>query len=288
MRHYHFYLEHSCSLFTGFVHLTEFSPEILVASPELKKLNDENINEYKNMSLRIPVKAGQQIGTAWSFGLLGVVTVDLNVTNKGYLKPQTYKSENWRVHSVPLFDYLVESLKSQVFAKNPKVAEPRGGKIDFDIDGKIVGSWFEEGTGGFRDDTKEPKQCGNFPCPYWDGHLALVYDYIDPTQLRVSVGHDWGLSGRTPFGVKGNRVDFKDIGISDQLVKYELVALRDVTREKGYDSQTALITVSDESRVVGTMLVQMVENQKIKVEIFSGKTKDQVANFTSRVRIYTR
>jgi len=289
LRHYHFYLEHSCTLFTGFVHLTEFTPQILAANTELKTLDGDTSGQFKTIAPRIPVKAGQQIGTAWSFGLLGWVTVDLTVTNKGYLNPESYrKAENWRIHSVAGLDYFTEPLKTQIMAKNPRTEEPRGGKIDFDIEGKLVGNWFQEGTGGLRDTSVEPKQCGNFPCPYWDGHIAFVYDYIDPAQLRISVGHDWGLSGKTPFGVKGNGPDFKDIGAPDGLVTYELVALKDVSREKGYDTQSALITVNDESRVLGTLLVQVVDANTIKVEIFPGKTKEQVSGFTNKALIYER
>lgn len=216
------------------------------------------------------------------------MTVDLNHTNKGYLNLESYKAENWRPHAVSLFDYLEEPLKSQIFAKSPRTAEPKGGKIDFDIEGKIVGSWFEKGSGGFRDETKDPGLCGNFPCPYWNGHLSLVYDFIDPTQLRVSVGHNWGLSGQTPFGVKGNQPDFKNIGQSDGLVKYELVGLKDVTKDKGYESNSSLITENDDSRSLGTLLVQMMDKDTIKVEIVPGKSKDQVSAFTSSARVYHR
>lgn len=288
IRHYHFYIVHSCTQFSGFVHLTEFAPEILAASSELKKLNDQNVSQFTNINVGIPVGAGQQIGTAWTFGLLGVVTVDLNHTNKGYLNLQSYKAENWRVHAVSLFDYLKEPLKSQFFAKSPRTVEPRGGKIDFDIERKIVGNWFEEGSGGLRDETKDPGLCGNWPCPYWDGHLAFVYDFIAPTQLRISVGHDWGLSGRTPFGVKGNGPDFGDIDQSDGLVKYELVGLKDVTEEKGYESDSSLITENDESRVLGTILVQMIEEGKIKVEVFPGKAAGEVNGFGQNARFYQR
>ena len=289
LKHYHFYLEHSCTLFTGFVHLTEFTPEILAASPELKQLDNNTSEQFKNIAPRIPVKAGQQIGTAWSFGLLGFVTVDLTHTNKGYLNPESYrKAENWRAHSASGFDYFTESLKSQIMAKNPRTKEPRGGKIDFDVEGKLVGNWFEKDSGGLRDTSVEPKQCGNFPCPYWDGHLAFVYDYVDPIQLRVSVGHDWGLTGRTPFGVKGNNPDFKNIGVPDGLVKYELVGLKDISREKGYDVNSSLITINDETRILGTLLVQVVDTNTIKVEVFPGKTRDQISGFTSNAKMYER
>lgn len=289
MKHYHIYIEHSCTLFTGFVHLTEFSSQLLAENPQLKTLNEDTSGQFKNAAFRIPVKAGQQIGTAWSFGLLGWVTVDLAHANKGYLNPQSYKGENWRIHSVSGFDYFTESLKTQIMAKNPRTQEPRGGKIDFDIVGKLVGNWFEKGTNGLSGDSKsKQKQCGNFPCPYWDGHIAFVYDYIDPSQLRISIGHDWGLSGRTPFGVKGNSSDFRDVGIEDELVKYELVSLKDISREKGYDANSPLITINNEAQILGTLLVQVLDNNSIKVEISPGKTKEQASGFTSNAIIYER
>lgn len=288
MKHYHVYLEHSCTLFTGFVHLTEFTPEILAESPELKRLDSEPSERFSNIAPRIPVKAGAQLGTAWSFGLLGMLTVDLTHTNKGYLNPQSYRSENWRVHSVGSLDYFENSIKTKMLTKNPRVIEPRGGKIDHDIAGKAVGNWFLEGSGGLRDDTIAAKQCGNFPCPYWEGHLALVYDFIDPPQLRLSVGYDSGLNDRTPYGIKGNSPDFKDVGVTEGLVKYEIVALKDVSMERGYDVDGALIRVNDETKLLGTMLVQMTDNDTLKMEIFPGKTKEQINEFTIKARVYKR
>lgn len=294
LQHYHIYLEHSCTFFTGFVHLTEFASEILAASGELKALNAEKSGQPKNIALRVPIKAGQQLGTTWSFGVLGMVTVDLTVTNYGYLKPESYSSdryrgENWRIHSVAGLDYFEEPLKSKILAKNPRTVEPRGGKIDFDIEGRLVGNWFLEGTNGLPGNSQaKPRQCGNWPCPYWEGHLALVYDYIDPIQLRVSVGYQTGLGAKTPYGVKGNAPDFKNIGVENGLVKYELVALRDISHKKGYDTENPLVTVNDETSMLGTMLTQVVDKDTIKVEIFPGRSKDQVSNFSTSARIYHR
>lgn len=287
-KHYHIYLEHSCTLFSGFVHLTDFAQDVLAASQELRELNEDTSGQFKNIALRLPVKAGQKIGTAWTFGLLGFLTVDLTVVNKGYLNKESYKGENWRIHSVSGFDYLEEPLKTLIMAKNPRTANPLGGEIDFDIEEKLVGNWFQEGTNGFRNEKMAPKQCGNFPCPYWEGHIAFVYDYIDPNQLRVSVGYNSGLSSKTPFGIKGNAPDFKDVGIEDGLVKYELVPLKDIGKEKGYESQSSLITVTDENMVLGTLLAQVIDANSIKVEIFPLKTKEQIADFTSNARIYHR
>lgn len=288
VRHYHVYLEHSCTLFTGFVHVTELAPEILAASAQLAELDRASGSQMESVAVRVPVKAGQRLGEAWTFGLLGMVTVDLNVTNDGYLNPESYRAENWRLHAVSPFEYFPEPLRGQLLAKNPRAAPPRGGKIDFDAAGKVVGNWFLQGSGGFRDETTEPRQCGNFPCPYWEGHLALAYDYIDPAQLRVSVGHSAGLGARTPYGVRGNGPDFATVVVGSGAVAYELVALKDVSRERGYVSDDPLIEVSDETRVLGTLLVEMTEPGSLRAEIFPGKRKEQVGRFTANARVYVR
>lgn len=288
VRHYHVYLEHSCTLFSGLVHVTSLASEVLAASPQLAELDRAGGAQMESVAVRVPVRAGQRLGEAWTFGLLGMVTVDLNKTNEGYLNPASYRAENWRLHAVSPFEYFPEPLRGQLLAKNPRTAAPRGGKIDFDVAGKIVGNWFLEGSGGFRDETAAPRQCGNFPCPYWEGHFALVYDYIDPTQLRVSVGHNAGLGARTPLGVKGNGPDFAMVGTGSGRVAYELVPLKDVSRERGYTSEDPLIEVSDETRLLGTLLVEMSEPHQLTAEIFPGRRKDQVREFTTNARVYGR
>ena len=95
-------------------------------------------------------------------------------------------------------------------------------EIDFDIDGKLVGNWFLEGTDftGNREDL--PVFCGDNLCPYWTGHLAFVYDFVNPTQTRVSFGdyNSWNPQG--PYGVKGN-IDPAEIAVGSGLVKLELL-----------------------------------------------------------------
>ncbi len=63
------------------------------------------------------------------------------------------------------FAYFEEPLRTHLLEKNLRAAEPRGGRVDFDIDGRLVGNWFLEGTKG--DDEQKA--------------LAFVYDYLDPT-----------------------------------------------------------------------------------------------------------
>lgn len=289
LRNYHIYITHSCTFFGGYLHITDLSKEILAKSSKLQGLYDENPDKPTNIWPNIRVKAGEKIGTAWSMGLLGMVAVDLTHTNTGYLNPESYSGENWRLHAVSPWLYFKEPLKSQWYAKNPRITEPRGGKIDFDIEGKLVGNWFEEGTNGMKGDSEsKPRQCGNWPCPYWEGHIAFVYDYIDPTELRVSIGYQTGFATQTPYGVMGNSPDFKDINPGDGMVKYELVSLRDVSAERGYETDDPLIEVSDENNPLGIILIQLTDKDTLKAEIFPGRTPDQVSGFSNNARVYVR
>lgn len=74
--------------------------------------------------------------------------------------------------------------------------------------------------------------------------------------------------------MKGNSPDPAEVGMNQGLIKYEL--------------QTANRGGSGSGPVRGTVLLQLIEPSKIKLEIFSGKTADQIPGFTTKVRIYHR
>ncbi len=287
IENFHVYFEYSCTLFGGYIHVTEFSQEILDADASFKQfVTGPRPSDTKSIYPRIPVNAGQIIGKVQAYGLLGMLTADTNVNLAGFVTPSFYSGEPWKIHAVAPFDYFTEPLKSQLLQKNPRVVEPRGGKIDFDINGKLSGNWFLEGTDYDGDQTKG--YCGDYLCPYWNGHLAIVYDYVDPAQIRISIGSDPALAEKTPYGVKGNSPDPATIGVG-QTVEYELVPLKDMTSQSGFITYgKPLKTVNDDTRVLGVFLVQMVDDRKIKVEIFSGKTAAEVSGFTSNATIYER
>ena len=163
--------------------------------------------------------------------------------------------------------------------------EPRGGKIDYDIDGRLVGNWFLEGTVDYRG--SGPLRFQN----YWYGHLAIVYDYLDPTAIRISVG-GLGDYGGMLFGVRGNTPDPADVTPASGLVKYELMGTSWVVAATGerWDQSrhpgSAIRAVSSDFR--GTALVQMLGDRRIKMEVFLERAPDQVEGFTNGARIYER
>ena len=288
-KNYHVYIEFSCSMFASYVHVTEIAPEILEASPEFKRLDslEEVPDNERSIWPNIPIKAGQIIGKAHEWGLLGMLAVDTNVKLNGFANPDKYKGEDWKIHAVPPFGYFTPELKAQLMDKNPRKKEPRGGKIDFDIPGKLSGNWFLEGTdySGSRETT--PIYCGNQLCPYWAGHLSFAYDFVDPDQARVSFGDYTGWYPQGPYGVKGNS-NFAEIGLDDGSVKLELVSLDDIGNECGFKTQGKALCTRNSNNIVGVMLVQMLDDNKIKIELFPGNTASQASGFTGNAKIYER
>jgi hypothetical protein len=122
-------------------------------------------------------------------------------------------AEPWKIHTVDLFASFKEPLRSQLLAKNPRSARPRSGKIDYDIDGMLVGNWFERGTNGYAGVCDG--HSGQGGCAYWTSHLALAYDHLDPTQVRVSFGDFGGREAQ--FGVVGNGPDPAKVGVGSRV-----------------------------------------------------------------------
>src|SRR3989338_3884184 len=292
VKNYHFYFEYSCTLFGSYVHITEVAPELLAADASFAKLDgfsEEKLPLGQNFIYpRIPVKAGQMIGKVEKWGLLGMLTVDSTVSHSGFISSKIYDGEPWKMHAVPVFGYFSPALQSQIDLKNPRTVEPRGGKIDFDVPGKLVGNWFVEGT-DYASSKKIEQYCGDYLCPYWANHLSFVYDSVEPSQVRVSIGSDMGLGGDSgPYGVLGNSPDPKTISVASGIVKYELVKLKDVTAARGFKSQGKALITENTNEVLGTLLVSMSDENHLKMEVFAKKKANEVAGFSGKEKMYYR
>ena len=121
-KNYHLYIEFSCSMFASYVHVTEIAPEMLEADPDFKRLDsmEEVPDNERSIWPNIPIKAGQIIGKAHEWGLLGMLAVDTDVKLKGFANPDKYKGEDWKIHAVPPFGYFTPELKAQLMDKNPR------------------------------------------------------------------------------------------------------------------------------------------------------------------------
>ena len=272
---YRIIFEHSCEFYTVYIHLDSLTPRIMDASGELASGNSQKI--------RVPVAAGEVIGQASERANFDVSVFDLTVTLSGFAVPDSY-GEHWKVYTADPFDHFNESIKGDLLKKNPRTTEPVGGKIDYDIDGRLVGNWFVKGTGGYK--TEEPN--------YWDNHLSFAYDIYDPRWIRVSKGGvEQGYGGTMQFGLRDNQPDPATISVGSGVVKLELIdyGYIQLSNNQRWD-QTMGFPLGGVgrslNRVLGTMLVEMLDKRELKAELFLDATPDQVSDFTDNAQIYIR
>ncbi len=263
---YRIMIHHTCTFYTIYIHVNQLS---------------EKLQAVANTGKTVTVEAGEIIGKAPGFDFS---VHDEEVTLKGFIVPENYMVEPWKLHTVDIFDHFTEPIRTQLLDKNIRQKEPRGGKIDYDLDGKLVGNWFVEGTNytGLYD--------GADHYGYYATHLAFAYEGLDPSLIIVSMGNYGGEPKQ--FAVKGNKPDPSQVDTQSGLVKYELVGF-DYLTDTGnrWDRRSFAKIVKAygyDEHVSGTALVQMLEDRKIKFEVFPGKTAAQASGFTEKAKIYER
>lgn len=257
-------IEHTCTISSIYIHIDTLAPKLVEQEPTTRRTS----------SVRIPVEAGEVIGW-YDF------SVDYNVVDKditiGLLTPELYEGEPWKIHTQDPFLYFNEPLKSQLEALSLRTDPPLGGKIDYDIDGKLIGNWFEEGTMYSADN----------PWQYWDTHLSISPDYIDPKHIVVSMGDFNGKPEQ--FGVKGNSPNPAEVGVGE-LVTYELVEFDYKDGDDWWDRNKLVkgLKAKNSQEIHGVVLLELIEDRKLKVEIFPGKNAAQVSSLTKNAKIYER
>ena len=263
---YRVVIEHTCTISTIFIHIDKLSDKVKAVAPRP--------GEY--VSVNVPVKAGEVIG--WFDN-----NVDFNVVDKeftiNFINPESYESDPNRAHIQDPFYYYDEPLKTKLISKSLRTAKPEGGTIDYDIDGALTGTWFREGTKGWGGLRQER---------YWADHLAVVPNNIDPEHFIFSIGTFDGIARQ--FGVKGNAPEPSQVGKETDLVKYELVEYKiyDGGKEFDYRNLAKGLKAKNDDFVQGVVLLQLLEDRKLKFEAFPGKTADEVSGFSERAQIYVR
>ena len=202
--------------------------------------------------------AGQRLGTSGpnSFG------VDLGVTNTSrtlaFVTPARYSVDTLNADA-PL-KYYDEPLRGQMYSMVRRDGADKDGKIDFDIAGHLSGNWFHEGLSMSE---------STLPAG-WARHLAFVYDNVQPNLPCISIGGTLGLVG--VFVVDPADVPFENVAPESGVVRYTL-------RFGG-------LLGAPTGSPVGTLLVQMLDASRIRVEAFSGTNPPGA--FTAAAQIYIR
>jgi len=274
---YRFIIEHTCTFYSIYIHVTELAPKILSLMKNLSQ---------RSWAMRVPVRAAEVIGIKAPDIQAKTFQVDFSVANadvvlKGFITPGYYRSEPWKIHTDDIYRYYKEPLQSELIKKSVRTAPPVSGKIDYDVDGRLIGNWFRVGTNGYS---------GSNPYQYWEGHLAIAYDYIDPTKIRISIGNWEGKSERG--AVTGNAPDPKDVSVETGLVKYELIDAHYIhANGQSWDEETFADDIQlDTSKpyLIGTLLAQLIDKRALKLETFPGKVASEVDNFTANAVMYER
>ena len=275
---YQLLVEYTCTFYSYYDLLTSLVGDV---ADKVGKLEG-----FANKEARIPIKAGQEIGR------IGGQTVDFGVWNfelepAHAANPASYKNHLYRLYLAIIYKYFAEPVKSQLIALSARVVEPKSGTINYDIDGKLVGNWFREGSNGFAGSQNNRSEAGQ---RYWDGHLTIAYDYVDPSSIKFSIGNYQGEAAQ--FAVKGNAPDPKDVSAESGMIRYELVQAGYINGDTGGQWELAPPVANPRlqplSTVKGTVLIQMTDDSSLKLELFPEKTAEQVTGFSNEARIYKR
>ncbi|MCH7670509.1 MAG: hypothetical protein IIC71_15110 [Acidobacteria bacterium] len=158
--------------------------------------------------------------------------------------------------------------------------EPFGGEFAYDIDGRLVGNWFQSGTNGYAGVDRDR---------YWAGHLTVAYDLFDPSHIVVSIGTFDGVS--VQYGVRGNAPDPREVSTDSGVVVYELVDYDYYIDGERWDRVSLVKGIEARNGVgpvAGVVLFQLVDDRTLMVETFPGKTASQVDGFTGAALVYER
>jgi len=245
-------IAHTKTFMSYLDHISELSPEILEEAGELQ----EGVN-----SVQIAVKEGDLLG--WAGGRPKAQTgLDWGVYDKDvthFIHPEKYRRT---AHAAHFMEYCDEYLKAELLERlweKPTVG-PVWGKFDYDQPGRLVGNWFLEGI-------SEADPLGE-----WDKHLAFVYYMYDPTQIRIAIGGTLPVEvSYEGYAVVGNAPDPANITVESGKVVYWLTTPPELGVEELPEA---------------TLLVQMLDEETIKVEAFQGHLSSP--EFTANARLYTR
>ena len=248
-------LDVSSTIYIRFGHVDELSDNILA-----------QLGPLASGSNRVSVKVtgGEQIGWIgqWPGFDIGIIDKGLSldfVHPERYPEPQQFAGY--------YFDYFRGPLEQQLLSITTRTIEPRGGKIDYDIRGRIIGNWFLEGT-------VSPGEF--FP---FSGHMSIAYGYLQGDQLAISDGYDRRLlpdereaSGQDEVvWIAGNAPAPESIGEDQGMIKYEYT-----------DEFNA------EGPIKGVFLIELIEPERLRFERFAGETAATINEFTTAARIYLR
>lgn len=265
----------SCTLFYYYDLVTSLSPDI-------RDIMTKTRAKGSQYAVNIPVRAGQVIGKIGG-QTLDFAVWDTDVILPGFVVPEHYQEERWKVHTVDPLNYYADNLKKQALSKYVRTVPPISGKIDYDVDGKLVGNWFLQGTNGYQGLKRQSIE------GYSKTHLAIVPNHIDPIVYMISFG-DFG--GRfKQFAAGKGAMNPTAVGVDTGLVKYELFDIT-YTQKNGerWNGMTFAtnIQASAGGPSRGCALFQVQARRTLNMEAFPNVDCGSVSGFSTQAALYER
>jgi len=266
---YRLVFAHSCTSLYYYDLVTSLTSKV-------KEAYDKN-----QQDVTLVVKAGDQIG-AIGGQTLDFAMWDTSKSLTGFVNPKSYDGEDWKLFTTDPFPSYTPALRALVTSRDPRTVPPIAGKIDHDIDGKLVGNWFVAGTGGYSGN--QHGQEG-----YWKTHLSIAPDVYDPSVFIISIGDFGGQA--LQFVSQGNTPDPATVGVNTGLVKYDLSKYR---HNKSDGSQWDNMTMTLNPKPVadgnnqGCLLVQLTAGRSLKAQSLPGKACSSVMGFDSSAKTFER
>jgi len=203
------------------------------------------------------VHAGDSLGTTDPGGTLDLGAFDYSQKLAGFIVPERYPDQT--LYCVSPWKYFTEPLRANLYARIRRVASApdKDGHIDYDIPGKLVGSWFHESV---------PKNTTTSGPAGWPKSLAFAFDYKDPSLVRISIGGTIANAGVWTIPSDAPRPE--TVTTANGTVTYRLLYTEALTQS-------------------GLMLVEMLDANRLRVQVFEN-TQAPSAAFTSAAQMYVR
>jgi hypothetical protein len=218
----------------------------------------------------VPVVAGQIVGRIGARSLdFGVVDTERPLS--GFVNAEHYLREPWKLFTQDPLAAFAEPARGQILAKSLRTAPPLGGKIDYDVRGRLVGNWFREGTNGYAG--------AGDPRGYWIGHLAIFPHFLDPSVTVISFG-DYNAGGPRSFAARVGSREAATVSAAEGAVRFELI---NMVRPSG-----AQPLQGSDGVVQGTVLFEVLDGDRLRMEMFPGRPAVQVMGFTPAAMTYER
>jgi len=240
-------------------HLSELAPKILEAAGTI------NYGRGVENRVKIPIKEGQILAYVGRHPGFDIGLTDLK-RQAYFANPSRYTPEY--MGSLPFTEFLTSALREKIWEINPRTAEPRGGKVAYDVEGTLSGNWFLLGTTSL---TEWSKQLVIAKHEHWAERITIM----DGSPLFDGDGK---LNNGVPpnlWWLVGNSPDPKTITSASGKVKFKVAEWWKLQANENWPAE-------------GTVMFEISNNQQLKFEFFKEQLPDEVNDFTNSVRIYER